>query len=268
MVLLLRHGCPRLLESCKIIMNNTDIKQFLVDLADKYETVDFLSGDPSWFMHQVKGVENQEAMAFIAASLSYGSRKQFMPKIDWFLQISNRDIHKWILQGEYKQHFSVGDGSCFYRLYSKDTMRSFLDVYCGLLNEYGTLGNFLRTNSDSGYSALAAICSYFSQRGIAIIIPKNLDSACKRLCMFLRWMVRTDSPVDLGLWSDFIDRRTLIIPLDTHVAQQAFKLKIVESVNSTMKTAIKITNYLAEIFPDDPLRGDFALFGYGVNSIS
>lgn len=246
-------------------MTDANTKQFLIDLANKYESVDFLTGDPSWFMHQVEGVANQEAMAFVAASLSYGSRKQFMPKIEWFLLISGGNIHKWILQGEYKQFFAVDDSSCFYRLYSKGTMRSFLDVYSGLLNEYGTLGNFLRTNSNSGYSALAAICSYFSQRDIKVIIPKNLDSACKRLCMFLRWMVRTDSPVDLGLWSDFIDRRTLIIPLDTHVAQQAFKLKIVKSVNSTMKTAINITNYLAEIFPDDPLRGDFALFGYDVN---
>ena len=84
--------------------------------------------------------------------------------------------------------------------------------------------------------------------------------------MFLRWMVRSDSPVDLGLWSKFIDRRTLIIPLDTHVLQQSVRLGLLNSKTATMSTAIRLTKTLAEIFPEDPLKGDFALFGYGVNN--
>ena len=82
--------------------------------------------------------------------------------------------------------------------------------------------------------------------------------------MFLRWMVRTDSPVDLGIW-EFIDKRTLIIPLDTHVMQQAQSLGLLNSKTTTMNTAIRLTRQLSEAFPDDPLKADFALFGYGVN---
>ena len=83
--------------------------------------------------------------------------------------------------------------------------------------------------------------------------------------MYLRWMVRDNSPVDLGLWKDFIDKRTLIMPLDTHVIQESMKLKLLDNKTSSMKTAMNLTEKMKEIFPDDPLKGDFALFGYGVN---
>lgn len=97
------------------------------------------------------------------------------------------------------------------------------------------------------------------------IVPRNTLSSCKRLCMFLRWMVRNDSPVDLGLWSEIIDKRTLIMPLDTHVIQEANRLGLITSKSTSMKAANKLTAIMLDIFPEDPLKGDFALFGYGVN---
>ena len=97
------------------------------------------------------------------------------------------------------------------------------------------------------------------------IVPKNTSSSCKRICMFLRWLVRNDSPVDLGIWHDLIDKQSLIIPLDTHVLQQATHLKLLNTSSATMLVARRLTDVLLKIFPDDPLKGDFALFGYGVN---
>ena len=67
-------------------MTKTEKYHLLQSLAEKYETHDFLTDDPSYFMHQVIGKENQETMAFIAACLSYGSRKQFFPKINFILE--------------------------------------------------------------------------------------------------------------------------------------------------------------------------------------
>lgn len=83
--------------------------------------------------------------------------------------------------------------------------------------------------------------------------------------MFLRWMVRDGSPVDLGLWSDFMDRRTLIMPLDTHVVQESLRMGLLKSRTASMGTARRLTDAMLEIFPDDPLKGDFALFGLGVD---
>lgn len=84
--------------------------------------------------------------------------------------------------------------------------------------------------------------------------------------MFLRWMVRKDSPVDLGLWNDIIDQRTLIMPLDTHVIQEANRLGLIKTKSTSMKVACELTEKLRKIFPEDPLKGDFALFGYGINN--
>ena len=93
--------------------------------------------------------------------------------------------------------------------------------------------------------------------------PKNAESACKRLNMLLRWMARKDSPVDLGLWN--IDPSKLIIPVDTHVHRMALDLGLTKRRQADMKTALEITDAMREIWPEDPAKGDFALFGYGVN---
>ena len=114
----------------------------------------------------------------------------------------------------------------------------------------------------SALAAVEALCRHF---GTSAVVPKDASSACKRLCMFLRWMVRDSSPVDLGLWADFIDKRSLIVPLDTHVLTEASALGLIHSRNASMSSALRLTSTLATIFPDDPLKGDFALFGYGVN---
>ena len=212
----------------------------------------------------MSGTRNQEAMAFIASALSYGSRKQFMQKIDAILQHTSGNVDAWVRGGHFNHMFHATDGTCFYRLYTHAEMHRFLCAYHTLLAEHGTLGDYVHRQATCGIEAVAAICRFFSMHNVGVI-PHDTQSACKRVCMFLRWMCRKDSPVDLGLWSDFIDRRTLIMPLDTHVLQQSVRLGLLRSKTANMSTAIRLTHSLSEIFPDDPLKADFALFGYGVS---
>ncbi len=246
--------------------SSTSVSEQLRHYAKCYETARFLVGDPSWFMHQVSGVANQEAMAFVAASLSYGSRKQFLPKIQVIMDAAGGQVDAWLRSGRFLQMFRADDASSFYRLYTHAAMHAFLSTYARLLAECGTLGAYVKAHACDGYGAVEAITSYFRQYGSGGVIPKDATSACKRICMFLRWMVRSDSPVDLGLWADFIDRRTLLMPLDTHVLQEAQRLGLVSSRTASMTACKKLTACLAEIFPSDPLAGDFALFGYGVDA--
>lgn len=96
-------------------------------------------------------------------------------------------------------------------------------------------------------------------------IPKlERDSPCKRICLFLRWVVRK-SPVDLGIWN-IIHPTELYIPLDAHVAKMAHQLGITTRKTEDWKMVQQVTNYMKTIFPDDPCRGDFALFGYSINN--
>lgn len=246
-------------------MITNDTRDLLIGLAERYETPQFIEGDPSWWMHQVEGDRNREATAFVAQGLSYGSRSQFMPRIGHLLDLAGGDVEGWLKNGLYRSHFSPDDTRCFYRLYTRAAMYAFFEAYGDMLNKYGSMGEFLQeVKGESGELAVGAICRWFARHGASTVVPKDTTSACKRVCMFLRWMVRDDSPVDLGLWR-FIDKRTLIMPLDTHVVSEAMTLGLLTSRCASMSAARRLTAAMAEIFPDDPLRGDFALFGYGIN---
>ncbi len=254
------------MKKCANIEMDEKTKARLRTYAEKYETASFINGDPSWFMHQVKGKANQEATAFVASALSFGSRAQFLPKVQWILDRASGNMDKWIRTGAFERDFKPGDSRCFYRFFTYDTMHAFLRAYKDILDEHKTLGGLVKARCEGdAVKAVGVICSSFCERGSCGVIPQDGHSACKRVCMFLRWMVRTGSPVDVGLWSDFIDRKSLVIPLDTHVLQEAKKLGLVKSANASMSAARKLTAALAEVFPDDPTRGDFALFGYGVD---
>lgn len=257
--------------SCKSTAAKS-LQNRLLTLANKYETSSFLNGDPSWFMHQVIGKRNQETIAFIASCLSYGSRQVFLPRIQYLLDCSRSEPYEWIRTGRYTLDIP-NDDQCFYRLYTNTMMHDLFHALQTMYEEYGDMENYIRCyaklNKEKPQTdaiiAIEAICDYFLKHEAIGIVPKSTTSSCKRVCMFLRWMVRTDSPVDLGIWSDLIDQRSLIIPLDTHVIQQSLQLGLITSKTASMSVARKLTDKLLEIFPNDPLKADFALFGYGVN---
>ncbi len=247
-------------------MNKQERTRLLRKLSEKYETAEFLNGDPSWFMHQVSGQENQEVMAFLASVLSFGKRELFLPKIHSMLEKSGGQTVDWIRNGSY--HCDIADNNnCYYRFYSNHMMLEFLDALRDLIISNGSIGAFAKeyAKRNTALEVLEAFGDYFRERGIKGMVPSPRSSVAKRPCMFMRWMVRDNSPVDLGLWSGFIDKRTLYIPLDTHVMQEAVRLELISGKTASWKTVSNLTEALKEVFPDDPAKGDFALFGYGVD---
>ena len=186
--------------------------------------------------------------------------------------------------GSYDGETAVDDGDKkFYRFYSFNDMTALFARLAEILENHGTLGNCIQQQyecataecapqsakkSHSSQTAaperlLFALESVFSG---CRIVPQGKSSAAKRLCMFLRWMVRRDSPVDTGLWS-WAQPKDLIIPLDTHVLQESVKMGLLpEKAGATLKTALTLTSELKEIWSDDPCKGDFALFGLGVDA--
>lgn len=250
-------------------MDGADIGVLLKELAERYETADFIEGDPVSFAHLAKGEENLETTAFVASALSYGSRKQFLPKIASIISMADGDVFSWVRDGRHEAVFRPDDGSSFYRLFSHAQMRRFLDALRALLVCHGTIGGYLRgRGATDGLGAVKALCEAFGSGAAAPVVPKDATSACKRLCLFLRWMARDGSPVDFGIWSGWFDKRTLVIPLDVHVVRQARTLGLVGNSPPSMRTALALTARLREVFPDDPLKGDFALYGLGIDEAS
>lgn len=241
---------------------NCKTRELLTEYAAKYETADFLTGDPSWFMHQVEGPHNQEVMALIASCLSYGNRKLFMPKIQLFLKESRGNIYSWIKDNS----FTVAIPDTPERFYRLQTYHHVHQLFMGIqdiLIKHGSIGEFVKERATTAHDAITAMTRHFHLWDVGHLVPKSTTSSCKRVCMLLRWMVRDCSPVDLGLWT-FIDKRTLIIPLDTHVMEEAKRLGLLATTQPSMRTAQKLTDELRKVFPNDPLKGDFALFGYGI----
>lgn len=234
-------------------------------MAEKYETADFIKNDPSRFMHGFSDERDGEMAAFIASCLSYGSRSQFMPKIQDLLAKSGGEVRRWIMEKGYEDDIGNGNGR-FYRLHTCRDITQTLQACRSMLASYGSIKAFAAANASSGREAVAAICRYFASQNATALVPKSDVSACKRVCMFLRWMVRDGSPADMGWWKNVIDKRTLIMPLDTHVVQEASKLGLLRSRSASMRTAVSLTETMREVFPDDPLRGDFALFGLGIDT--
>lgn len=246
---------------------NPVTQKLLIDYADRFETKDFLEGDPSWFMHQVEGRLNQETMAFVAGCLSYGSRRQFLPKIQRLLADSRHSPYEWVKSGAFLK--TIPDNNqCFYRLYSNHTMYVFMQSLRQLLTDFGSLGDFAahhvnprRKDQSDALQVLTALAEYFNAHGLKGIVPRPIASLCKRPCMFLRWMVRDGSPVDLGLWSNIINKASLYIPLDTHVMQTARRLGLMNTKTASWNTVVTLTQQMDKVFPGDPSRGDFALYG-------
>ena len=247
-----------------------ELKEKIRNLADKYETADFYNGDPSCVLKRYSNIEDIECAAFIAAVLAFGQRKVFLKKIDEIL--NNADNFSgpasWLKNGDYRNTFLPAKIDCdckFYRFYSYADFFDLFDVMHNILNENATLGEYFAnhfTACDYKDNLSALICDTFKS---CKIVPHGKNSANKRINMFLRWMVRQNSPVDLGIWN-WYNPVNLIIPLDVHVIQESIKLGLLpENSKGTLKTAIELTGILKQIWPDDPCKGDYALFGLGVD---
>jgi uncharacterized protein (TIGR02757 family) len=266
------------------------LKTILHNLATKFEVASFLYDDPSQFLHYYSNIKDTECAAFIAAMLSFGNRKQFIPKISQILHIADvksGSISKWLENEDYLsfEYDITQEKQCsqkkFYRFYSYEDMVILFSELNFLLKKYGSFGQAIKHRYEKAEKLNNEISIQFQNSSLnyephlseiisqsfpkSRIVAKGKNSACKRTNMFLRWMVRQNSPVDLGIWT-WYSPKNLIIPLDTHVLQQAKKLNLLpQSATACFKTAILLTEKLSYYFPDDPVKGDFALFGLGVS---
>lgn len=235
--------------------------------AEQYETAEFIQSDPVQIPHRYYSRINIEISAFVTAWIAWGSRKQIIQKADFidreifkgepyhYISGTNVDPGDVLMWHAYK-----GSKENFYRTF---TYGDFAELCDRLYHIYSRNDNMEVALLKSGKKPLEALQSLFGYvKGVPDMETK---SGCKRLCMFLRWMCRHGSPVDIGLWT-ICDPRNLIIPLDTHVHKQALRLGLVKRRTPDLQTAIELTDRFAEIFPDDPTKGYFALFGYGVNN--
>ena len=217
-----------------------------------YHRADFIQSDPVQFPHRYTLKQDIEVSGLLTAIMSFGNRKQILKKADELHGLMGDSPYQYVLSCQWEKDFPSGATNSFYRMLSDADFYGYFRRLYIAYTQFESLEEALMLYPGIPMEKLCAF------------LEVSAKSPQKKLNMFLRWMIRRDSEVDLGIWESF-DRRDLIVPLDTHVCRVAHYFKLTDTETFSLKNARQITTALAEVFPDDPCLGDFALFGLGVN---
>lgn len=249
-----------------------DTKLYLEELVKKYETKEFIKDDPVLFPHRYKDKKDIEIAAFLASIFAYGKREVFISKLNFLFKLMGDSPYNFVLLFSEDNHsldnfdyrFSRGIDIVqilliLKQLYSNG--ESLESLFKHGWDTTGTIYGTLKTAVDYFYSRVTLPVT----KGFYHLLPNpEKKSACKRLNMLLRWLVR-DGAVDVGLWN-FIPKSELLIPLDVHVAKISRKLGLLTRKQNDFTAVKELTDKLKEFDPSDPVKYDFAMFGYGVNN--
>lgn len=254
-------------------MADFDMKQFLNDKVVSFNQPTFIENDPICIPHLFTKKQDIEIMGFFAAILAWGQRKTIINKckelIDRFegepenFIIGHDEVDLKNLLGFKHRTFNDTDLLYFVSFLRFHYLR-FSSLEDAFLIESQLDKPFSMERSLNEFKAY-----FFSLPDYPIRTRKHISSplqksSCKRLNMFLRWMVRQDDKgVDFGIWNR-IKSSDLICPCDVHVERVARKLGLITSDKVNWKTAVELTENLKRFDPEDPVKYDFALFGIGV----
>jgi uncharacterized protein (TIGR02757 family) len=249
-----------------------DLKDFLDKKVDAYNQPFFVKNDPICIPHSFTKKQDIEIAGFFAAIFAWGSRTTIINKSRELMQLMDNAPHDFCINHEDKdlerlllfkhRTFTATD-----LLYFVSFFKAHYQKFSSL--EYAfTMG--MEKKDANVEKGLNEFYRYFfslehvPKRTLKHIASPQRKSACKRINMFLRWMVRQDkNGVDLGLWKR-ISPAQLVIPLDLHVARVARQFNLLERKTNDWEAALELTAAMKQLNPNDPCRYDFALFGLGV----
>lgn len=257
---------------------------YLDELVVKYKNPSFITNDPLRFPYRYTDPKDQEIMAFIAAMMAQGKRTKIVENLEKLEKLMDNDPYNFIYNFDYEtqapkfasfQHFA-------YRNILGTEIVCIIYLLKQALHEYGSLkALFLEGLDPKTQKNVKQALVHFTDKIFSYEPPPNPDmnpipgtvkallpspargSACKRLNMFLRWVVRKDD-VDLGLWPE-VPASMVLIPLDFHVSKLSRELGLTSRKQDDWKTAEEITERLKEFDPVDPTKYDFAIFGTGIS---
>lgn len=228
------------------------LKETLIGWAEEYNDPKYFQEDPILFPTRfARMLENSQARladveisALLAAHLAWGRRAMIVRDCGRMFDEMGWKPYEYVMNGEYRD-----ENASLHR-----TVKwSEFAAICGRLRELYSLMESLE-----GLSDMYIRCKVFGQK-------EDRRAPNKKISMMRRWLVRDDGKVDLGVWKNS-DKKDLILPLDVHVYTQATELGLTCRRPKDLITAQEITDSFREIWPEDPCKGDFALFGYGVNN--
>lgn len=247
------------------------LKEFLDSKVYQFNSHSFIELDPISIPHQYKKRQDIEIAALMAAVLAWGQRITIINKTKEFLHWMGGEPHEFVIhhrESDLKPftHFKHRTFNGTDALYFIEALRHIYQMHPSLEDAFPLHGSDATTERAlTHFHDLFFSLEFSPTRTKKHIATPARKSACKRLNMFLRWMVRHDDRgVDFGMWKN-IKPSQLVCPLDVHVERVARKLKLLKKQPATWKAAVELTSTLKLLDPVDPVKYDFALFGLGVD---
>ena len=252
------------------------IKNVLDKLYNKYNHYDLIKPDPLQFVYRYDKPSDREIIAFLSAGLAYGRVEQIQKSLTNLFERMGDNPYEFVRGFDKAERKKLTGFK--HRFTTDHDISDLLICFKKVLNQHSSIEEFFIQGCNSGdkniLDGLSKFCNsllnmYASKskgqtsQGLKYLLVNPADgSACKRLNLFLRWMVRDDD-VDTGLWNS-VNKAKLIVPIDVHMGRLCRILGFHNQKTVSLSTAIQITECFAEIEPADPVKYDFALSRIGI----
>ena len=240
------------------------IKEYLDNLVERNNTEAFIKDDPVQFPHRYSNLRDIEIVSFLVATIAWGNRKMILNSANRMLEIMGHSPYDYVMSGGWEK---LDDGKCVHRTFFGRDLKYYCKGIKGIKGVKGLEDVFYNEEHDvwkgiQNFKDLMAEANGCASKHISnpsCEAPMK-GSACKRLHMALRWLVRDDGIVDLGVWKR-LKPKDLMIPLDVHVARVSRDLGLLDRKSNDRTTVELLTSKLREFDSEDPVKYDFALFG-------
>ena len=254
-------------------LRRAELRQLLEHYYERHNQPDFIPADPIGLVHAFEDPRDREIVGFWVATLAWGRRATIIDKSTQLLELMGGEPYRFVTEHRPADRARFADWK--HRTFTYADTLYFLEYLQHFYRENASLetafARHLRPEDTTIEPALIGFHQDFfslpaaprrTQKHVATPARK---SRCKRLCMFLRWMVRQDDRgVDFGDWTS-IRPAQLCLPLDVHVERQARKLGLIKRKQNDWQTVLELTASMRRFDPEDPARYDFALFGMGID---
>ena len=246
---------------------NKELKDLLEHKFNLYNSKNFIIEDPISIPHAYNQKEDIEIISFLISIISWGNRKSIIKSgnklreilgsspIDFVMRFKERDLKKIDFVHRTFNKFDL--------IYFLKSLKNIYKNHDGLENVFSkNLNDEFMYNNISNFRKIFFSLDHEKRTEKHISNPKK-NSACKRINMFLRWMVRNDGVVDFGIWKK-VKPSMLSCPLDVHTANIGRKLNLISRKQNDLKTVLELDQKLRLFDKNDPVKYDYALFGMGV----
>lgn len=251
-------------------IDKQNLKQFLDEKVIQYNQFGFIENDPVCIPHAFTKKQDIEIAGLFAATLAWGQRKTIIRKCKELMAMMDNDPHNFIVNHSDEELKPFLDFK--HRTFNATDTLYFIEFLKTFYQQHDSLEDaFLVSPEDQtiengliGFNNIFFGLPEFPTRTKKHIPSPLRKSTCKRLVMYLRWMVRQDTKgVDFGIWKN-IKPAQLVCPCDVHVDRVARQLKLITRKQTDWQTALELTSQLRKLDPLDPVKYDFALFGLGI----